>query len=75
VLDHLRPHQRLPQPELWHEIYVLEDRCMGKGDAACHLIGRTREEWGDERAEELRFFEPPASRTASMSRFSGSRIR
>ena len=30
---------------------------MGKGDAACHLFGRTREEWGDERAEELRFFE------------------
>ena len=40
------------------EIYVLEDRCLGKGDAACHLIGRTREEWGDERAEELRYFEP-----------------
>jgi two-component system response regulator HydG len=38
------------------EIYVLEDRCTGKGDAACHLIGRTREEWGDERAEELQFF-------------------
>ncbi len=37
---------------------MLEDRCMGKGDAACHLLGRTREEWGDERAEELRFFEP-----------------
>lgn len=40
-----------------HEIYVLEDRCVGKGDAACHLIGRTRSEWGDERADELRFFE------------------
>jgi two-component system, NtrC family, response regulator HydG len=40
------------------EIYVLEDRCMGRGDAACHLFGRTREEWGDDRAEELRFFEP-----------------
>ena len=40
------------------EIYVLEDRCLGKGDAACHLFGRTRDEWGDERAEELRFFEP-----------------
>ena len=40
-----------------NEIYVLEDRCMGKGDAACHLMGRTREEWGDERIEELRFFE------------------
>jgi two-component system response regulator HydG len=39
------------------EVYVLEDRCLGRGDAACHLIGRTREEWGDERAEELRFFE------------------
>jgi len=40
------------------EIYVLEHKCMGKGDAACHLFGRTREEWGEERAEELRFFEP-----------------
>src|SRR5438552_509175 len=39
------------------EIYVLEDRCLGKGDAACHLIGRTREDWGNERVEELRFFE------------------
>jgi len=39
------------------EIYVLEDRCVGKGDAACHLIRRTRQEWGDERAEELQFFE------------------
>ena len=39
------------------EIYVLEDRCMSQGDAACHLLGRTREEWGDTRAEELRFFE------------------
>jgi len=40
------------------ESYVLEDRCTGKGDAACHLFGRSREEWGDDRAEELQFFEP-----------------
>jgi two-component system response regulator HydG len=40
------------------KIYVLEDRCVGKGDKDCHLIGRTREEWGDERAKELEFFEP-----------------
>ena len=40
------------------EIYVLEDRCLGSGRAACHLIGRTREDWGDEHAEELRFFDP-----------------
>ena len=39
------------------EIYVLEDRCLGEGHAACHLLGRTREEWGDEHAEELAFFE------------------
>jgi len=39
------------------EIYVLEDRCLGKGDAACQIFGRTREEWGDERALELGFFE------------------
>jgi two-component system, NtrC family, response regulator HydG len=39
------------------EIYVLEDRCLGSGQAACHLLGRTREEWGDERAEELAFFD------------------
>jgi DNA-binding NtrC family response regulator len=38
------------------EIYVLEDRCLGEGHAACHLLGRTREEWGDERADELAFF-------------------
>jgi MoxR-like ATPase len=40
------------------EIYVLEERCLGKGHAVCNLLGRTRGEWGDERAEELGFFEP-----------------
>jgi DNA-binding NtrC family response regulator len=39
------------------EIYVLEDRCLGVGHAACHLLGRTREEWGEERTEELAFFD------------------
>jgi DNA-binding NtrC family response regulator len=39
------------------EIYVLEDRCLGEGHAACHLLGRTRQEWGDDRAEELAFFD------------------
>jgi len=40
------------------EIFVLEDRCVSRGDACCHLFGRTREEWGNERTEELRFYEP-----------------
>ena len=39
-----------------HEIYVLEERCVGRGDAACHMLGRTREEWGDTRSDELLFF-------------------
>jgi two-component system response regulator HydG len=38
------------------EIYVLEDRCLGEGHAACHLQGRTRQQWGNEHAEELAFF-------------------
>jgi two-component system, NtrC family, response regulator HydG len=42
---------------LGRQIYVLEDRCIGRGDAACHLVGKTREEWGDEHAEDLRFYE------------------
>lgn len=39
------------------EIYVLEDRCIGQNHAACRFLGRTREEWGDERADELGFFD------------------
>ena len=30
------------------EIYCVEERCVGKGDAACSLVGRAREDWGDE---------------------------
>jgi transcriptional regulator with PAS, ATPase and Fis domain len=41
-----------------HEVFVLEDRCVGNGHASCHLFGRTREDWGDGHAEELRFYEP-----------------
>jgi two-component system response regulator HydG len=38
------------------DVFVLEERCVGRGDAACHFLGRTREEWGDTRSSELRFF-------------------
>jgi two-component system response regulator HydG len=40
------------------EIYCLEDRCVGKGDAVCHLVGRTRESWSEEHKGDLQFFEP-----------------
>lgn len=39
------------------QTYVLEDKCMARGDATCHLVAHTREEWGADRADELRFFE------------------
>jgi len=30
------------------EMYFLESRCIGKGDAVCHVSGKAREEWGAE---------------------------
>jgi two-component system response regulator HydG len=38
------------------DIYVVEERCLGAGHAACKLIGRAREAWGEERAVELSYF-------------------
>jgi two-component system, NtrC family, response regulator HydG len=43
---------------LGKDVYVMEDRCMAKGHASCHLFARTREEWGEERAADLMFFDP-----------------
>ena len=57
------------------EIYVLEDRCLGVGHAACHLLGRTRAEWGEEHAAELAFFQPgrlDACLDVSLSRVTGT---
>jgi len=38
------------------EVYVLEDRCIAQGDAACHVAARTLEEWGSAVGEHLAFF-------------------
>ena len=40
------------------EVYVMEDRCVGRGDAVCHFVGRTREEWRAAQAGDLIYFEP-----------------
>jgi len=40
------------------DIYVLESSCAAKGDAACHLQGKTRAAWGAAREIDLRFFQP-----------------
>jgi transcriptional regulator with PAS, ATPase and Fis domain len=39
------------------EVYCLEERCRGKGDAVCSLVGRLREDWGAELATHLPFYE------------------
>jgi transcriptional regulator with PAS, ATPase and Fis domain len=39
------------------QIYCIEDRCRARGDAVCHMIGRSKEDWGDELASYLTFFE------------------
>jgi DNA-binding NtrC family response regulator len=41
------------------EIYCVEVRCRGRGDAVCHMICRTREQWGDEYAEQLALCDMP----------------
>ncbi|MBI5014704.1 MAG: sigma 54-interacting transcriptional regulator [Deltaproteobacteria bacterium] len=38
------------------EVYCMEDRCRGKGDADCHLVARFKEEWGPEIEPELPFY-------------------
>ena len=38
------------------QVYFLEDRCVGRGDAACHAVGRTLEQWGNAADEQLPFF-------------------
>jgi hypothetical protein len=39
------------------DVYCIEQSCVGRGDSVCHMIGRPRDEWGDEIAMHLPFFE------------------
>ncbi len=39
------------------EIYVVEERCRGRGDAVCRAVGRTREAWGDRITKDLAYYE------------------
>jgi len=38
-------------------VYFVEDRCVGKGDSVCHVVGRYREDWGEAIAAHLPFYE------------------
>ena len=39
------------------EIYCIEVKCRGRGDAVCHMVCKTREEWGDESLAHLPYYE------------------
>ncbi|HEX9103954.1 MAG TPA: sigma-54-dependent Fis family transcriptional regulator [Polyangia bacterium] len=39
------------------EIICVEERCVGKGDATCHMVGKPREEWGDAIADEVGYYQ------------------
>ena len=39
------------------EVYAIEDLCLGRGDPACHVVARSREDWGKEIDDHLPFFE------------------
>ncbi|MBI3185971.1 MAG: sigma-54-dependent Fis family transcriptional regulator [Myxococcales bacterium] len=38
------------------EIYCIEEKCVGKGDAYCQMVGRPKEEWGEAIVPHLPFF-------------------
>jgi two-component system, NtrC family, response regulator HydG len=46
------------------EIYCIEDRCQGKGDGACHLVGRLKEDWGAEIEPHLQYYDKACVDTA-----------
>jgi two-component system, NtrC family, response regulator HydG len=61
-------------------IFVLEDRCVGQGDAACHFRARGLPEWGDEIKPHLPFYQEEGltsllKRLSSELRRAESKIR
>jgi DNA-binding NtrC family response regulator len=70
--QHLLHHGRADEPVCWtltgfasgylsrahgREIYCVEERCRGAGDAVCRLIGRGVEEWGETITPHLPFYQ------------------
>jgi DNA-binding NtrC family response regulator len=39
------------------EIICVEERCVGKGDATCHMVGKPREEWGEAIADTVGYYQ------------------
>ena len=69
--QHLLQHGRAEEPVCWtltgfasgylsrahgREVYCIEERCRGKGDAVCRLVGRPLEDWGDTITPHLAYY-------------------
>ena len=39
------------------EVYCIEERCRGKGDASCRVVGRPLSEWGDAITPHLAYYQ------------------
>lgn len=39
------------------EVYFIEDKCCGKGDDCCRVVGRYKEKWGDELLPQLSYYQ------------------
>ena len=39
-----------------HEVYAVEDRCMGKGDSACHISVKSVKEWTEAESDAVSVF-------------------
>jgi two-component system response regulator HydG len=39
------------------DVYCIEDRCQGKGDPTCSLVGRFKDDWGPEIEPHLSFYD------------------
>ena len=46
------------------DIYCMEERCRGKGDAVCRLVGRPIDEWGEAFADHLPFYKKACMESA-----------
>jgi DNA-binding NtrC family response regulator len=62
------------------EVYGIENRCRGKGDAVCHFVARFRDDWGDAIEPHLPFYQQPCleaslARVAEDLKRSESRLR
>ena len=42
------------------QVYCIEERCRGKGDAVCRVVGRPLDEWGDAITPHLVFYRNPS---------------